>query len=98
MDEKFVRGFSLGVATAVGAAFLSPSVRSAAAPALRKGAKWAIKAFANSREQLAELQELAEDAFAEALSELKAEADNPDAAASAKGRTAKETAVEPKKA
>ncbi len=75
MNEKFVRGLAIGVALAAGALIFGPSIAQAARPVVRRGMKSAVQAYVRGREAVAELMELAEDAYAEAWADLKEEAD-----------------------
>lgn len=87
MNENVVRTLVIGAVgmAVLSAALLLPAVAGTARPLLRRGMKTAIKAYAQGREALAEVQEIAEDAYAEAWAELKAEAQGPDAATAAAG-------------
>lgn len=74
MNDKLIKGLALG-AVAIGAVMiLAPSVVTSARPVLRRGIKNAVRAYQKGREAIAELQEMAEDAYAEAWSELDREA------------------------
>lgn len=88
MDEKFWRGFAVGVVAGVAIRHFGPSMAISAGPLLRQGMKSAIKGFVQSREAFADLQELAEDAFAEAWAELKSEAETAASAMAADTSTA----------
>lgn len=106
MNENVLRTLFVGAAglALLSAALLVPAVASTAKPVLRRGMKAAVKAYVQGREALAEVQELAEDAYAEAWAELKAEASaaTPEAAAApaAAATTAAErpSAATPKRA
>jgi hypothetical protein len=108
MDEKFLKGLAAGVVAAAAIAYFGPSIASSARPLLRKGIKAAVKGYVQSQEMIAELQELAEDAIAEAWAELKSEAEVAASASTAAAASAvmsaappssadKETVVGPKK-
>lgn len=73
MNEKFPRLLGLGIVAAAAVVVLAPTVAAAAKPFARRGLKAAVKAYARGREAVAELQEVAEDAYAEAWAELKEE-------------------------
>lgn len=75
------RLFALGAAGAVGAYLLwkmSPTFRQAAEPVLRDVVKANVKAIQKAKETYAHLSEIAEDAYAEAWSELNEEAEAED--------------------
>lgn len=107
MDERFLKGLAAGVVAAAALAYFGPSIASSAGPLLRKGIKAAVKGYVQSQEMIAELQELAEDAVAEAWAELKSEAETAASAAAASGPGAvmattpvsaeREAGVEPKR-
>ena len=105
MSDKFAKGLAVGVVVAVGAALYGSSVIAAARPWLRRGMKTAAKGYLTSRERAAEFFEMAEDAVAEAMSELKEEAKTATAAAAEEirahagnAKSATEASVERKKA
>lgn len=90
MDEKTLKGLAIGVVAAAAIIYLGPTVATSARPLLRRGIKAAVRGYVQSQETIAELQELAEDAMAEAWAELKSEAE---AAASAAAATASDVAM-----
>jgi hypothetical protein len=85
MDEKTLKGLAIGALAAAAIIYFGPTVATSARPLIRRGIKAAVKGYVQSQETIAELQELAEDAMAEAWAELKCEAE---AAASASTATA----------
>jgi hypothetical protein len=107
MDEKTLKALAIGALAAVAILYFGPAVATSARPLLRRGIKAAVKGYVQSQETIAELQELAEDAIAEAWAELKSEAEaaasaSPAAAsgavmAAAPKSAPKETASGPKK-
>ena len=86
MNEKFPRLLGVGIVAAAAVLVLAPAVASAARPFARRGLKAAVKAYARGREAVAELQEVAEDAYAEAWAELKEEAAEKAAAPEGNGK------------
>lgn len=101
MNDRFAKGLAIGVVAAVGIALYGPALARAARPWLRRGMKSAAKGYLKGREAAADFFEMAEDAVAEAIHDLRAEtaaqaseseANAGDAAA------AMEAAVERKKA
>lgn len=101
MNDRFAKGLAIGLVAAVGVALYGPSLATAARPWMRRGMKSAVKGYLKSREAAAELFEMAEDAVAEAIHDLRAEAaaDNSDAGKkAANAKAAMEAAVERKKA
>lgn len=75
MDEKFLTRLAVGVVAVAAIAYFGPSVAASARPLVRRGIKAAVKGYVQSQETIAELQELAEDAIAEAWAELRSEAE-----------------------
>ncbi len=74
MNENLLKTLAVGIFGAAAIILLGPSIANGAKPVVRRGIKAAVKGYAQSMETLAELQELAEDAYAEAMAELKEEA------------------------
>lgn len=101
MNDRFAKGLAIGVVAAVGIALYGPSLAGAARPWLRRGMKSAVKGYLKSREAAADLFEMAEDAVAEAIHDLRAEAAAQNSKAETKAADAKaamEAAVERKEA
>ena len=73
MNDRLPRIVGLGIMAAAAVLILAPAVAAAARPAARRGIKAAVKAFARGREVIAEVQETVEDAYAEAVAELREE-------------------------
>lgn len=76
MPEKLLRVMALGAAAAATAMLFVPAVAEAARPVARRSLKLAILAFLQGREAVASAVEMAEDAYAEACSELKQQAED----------------------
>jgi len=74
MNENLIKTLAVGIFGAAALVLLGPSIAAGAKPIVRRGIKAAVKRYAQGMETLAELQEIAEDAYAEALAELKEEA------------------------
>lgn len=74
MNENLVKTLAIGLFGAAALVLLGPSIAAGAKPIVRRGIKAAVKGYAHGMETLAELQELAEDAYAEACAELRQEA------------------------
>ncbi|MDX2156048.1 MAG: hypothetical protein SFW09_06000 [Hyphomicrobiaceae bacterium] len=74
MNENLLKTLAVGIFGAAALVLLAPSIAAGAKPIVRRGIKVAVKGYAQGMETLAELQELAEDAYAEALAELQEEA------------------------
>lgn len=91
MNDKLLAGMAVG---AVGALILAPAVVPPLArlgrPAAKAALKTAVLAWYRGQEFLAEMQEVAEDAYAEAMAELMDEAESgaPDAADATTGAAA----------
>lgn len=75
MNERTFWRLGAGILAASALVIYGPAIARAAAPFVRKGVKSAVKAIEQGREVAAELYETAEDAFAEARYELRAEAE-----------------------
>jgi hypothetical protein len=75
MSEKFIRGLALGVGLTAAAVIFVPGLAQAARPAARRGLKAAMMAWMQGREAMAEFMEMAEDAYAEASTELRQQAE-----------------------
>jgi hypothetical protein len=97
MDQKFIRGLGTGAIAVAALVVFAPAIASSARPLVRRGMKEAIKAISKGREAAAEFQELAEDAYAEAISELESEAEAAKEEVAAEAAAAEEATVEPKK-
>lgn len=102
MDQKFARGLATGLVAVAAFVVFAPVGVATARPLVRRGLKEAVKAYARGREAMAEFQEMAEDAYAEGMAELKAELHAAESEVAAEQRTAataasEETPVEPKK-
>lgn len=82
MIDKVFRAAGVGVAVAATLVVFGPPILRAARPLARQAIKNAIIGYAQGREALAHLQELAEDAYAEAVGELVAETVEAEAASS----------------
>jgi hypothetical protein len=80
MIDKLFRTAGIGVAVGAGLVIFGPPLIRAVRPLARQAMKTAIIGYAEGREALAHLQELAEDAYAEAVGELVAETAEGDAA------------------
>lgn len=74
MNENLFKTLAVGIFGAAALVLLGPGIAAGAKPIVRRGIKAAVKGYTQGMETLAELQELAEDAYAEALAELKEEA------------------------
>lgn len=74
MNEKITRGLGVGLVAAAALIVFAPALAASARPMMRRGMKAAVKAFVHGREAVAEFQEMAEDAYAEAWAELRSEA------------------------
>lgn len=103
MSDKFIRGLALGVGLTAAAVIFVPGLAQAARPAARRGLKAAMMAWMQGREAMADVMEMAEDAYAEAWADLRqqaetvAEAAEPDSASEAPKAFTGETSFEPKK-
>jgi hypothetical protein len=73
MIDKVFRGAGVGVAVGVTLIVFGPALLRAARPLARQAIKTAIVGYEQGREALAHIQEMVEDAYAEAMSELTAE-------------------------
>jgi hypothetical protein len=98
MNENATRTLAIGAIAIAALVLLGPTVAANAKPLIRRGVKAAVKGYVESRESIAELQELVEDAYAEAWAELEAAARSPAGAAPTAAATAptKEAGVAPK--
>jgi hypothetical protein len=75
MNDSLIRGLAIGVIATVGVVIFGPSAAQAARPVVRRVMKSAVQTFVRGQEAVAEFVEMAEDAYAEAWTELKEEAD-----------------------
>lgn len=74
MIDKMFRVAGVGLAVGVTLVIFGPPLFRAARPLIRQAVKTAVIGYAQGREAVAHLKETVEDAYAEAVSELVAEA------------------------
>jgi hypothetical protein len=84
MNENLVRGLAIGIAAIVGVLIFGPAVAQTARPIVRRAVKSTVQAYVRGQEAVADIMEMAEDAYAEAWTELKEEADQKVAPRSSK--------------
>ena len=93
MNENLLKTLAVGIFGAAALVLLGPTIAAGAKPIVRRGIKAAVKGYTQGMETLAELQELAEDAYAEAMAELQAEAASGTEGSRAEPRAADGAAV-----